>query len=136
MEYQYGQQLGEAQERAYDILDSIVARDGEFINQDQAFEASIALANSYMQEESAKYGYGPRAAEAALTRAAGTIREYETAVAQAAEERYMNRLSNLGGAPHDVYGAALAGQEAFTVPAGGDEYGVLERFGGFSGGGR
>ena len=136
MEYQYGQQLGEAHERALDILDSIVSRDGEFINQDKAFEASIALANSYMQEESAKHGYGPKAAEAALTRAAGEIRAYETAVAEAAQQRYMNQLSNLGGAARDVYGAPLAASEGFSVPDGGDEYAVLERFGGFSGGGR
>ena len=136
MEWKYGQDLGEAHNRAIDIIDDEVSRNGEFMLGEKAYANVEALANTYLPEESQRHGYGPKAAEAALARAAADWRTYESELQQKAIEQYKNQLTSLSGAPRDVYGAALAGSEGFTVPQGGDEYGVLERFGGFSGGGR
>lgn len=115
-EFQYGQQMGEAENRALDILEDIVARDGEFLEQEKAFQAITAMANVFMPEEAQKYGYGPQAAQAALERAAGEFRAYEKAVSEAAVARNHNQLSTLSGAPGEPGSRYSQGAQEMVVP--------------------
>lgn len=132
-EWQYGQQLSEAHDRALDILEDDVSRNGEFMLGSEAFAAVEALANSYMPELAQKMGYGPQAAEAALAKAAGEWRAYEAKLAEAAVARHMNQLSTLGGAPREPLGAQVGAAQGLRTPAGGDELSVVSGFGGFPG---
>lgn len=116
-QWQQTQQLGEAENRAYDILDDIVSREGEFLDSERAFPAVISRAQQFYGEEASKHGDGPRAAEAALTRAASEQRAYEKAVADAAVARHNNQLTTLSGAatePGSSYG--IPGAQQRTVP--------------------
>lgn len=133
MEFQYGQQLSEAEDRALDILDDDVARNGDFIHKEQAFEAARALAGVYFSEEAQRYGYGPEAAEAALQRAAAEVRAYEKAVSEAAISRHLNHLTDLSGATREPSAAAASVQSGFKTGPGGDELDVVRAFGGFGG---
>lgn len=100
-EWQQTQQLSEAEERAFDIISDDVSRNGEFLLGEKAFSNIRAIANSYMEEEAARHGFGVKAAESALARAANDWREYEKELAQVAVERHMNQLSNIAGAPRE-----------------------------------
>lgn len=114
-DFMQGSQLSEAEERALDILEDDIAQNGEFLVGDGAMEAARALANAYMPELVQQYGYGPQAAEAALVRAAATIRQYEQAVSKAAIDRHLNQLRTLDGAPGEpgtTYG--VGAQELIT----------------------
>lgn len=117
--------LGEAEQRASDILSDITSRDGEFL-----FEGSVekarALANSYVGQMSQQYGFGPQAAEQAIEQAAKDVRAWEQSVGQAYHERQMNQLSTLGGARQEP-GAAGAGAQQFVIPEGGDLFDVVRR---------
>ncbi len=129
-EWQYGQQLSEAEERAYDILEDIASREGDFMQKDQAFAAARALANSYMPEEAQRYGWGPQAAEAAIARAAADVRAYETAVREAAIQQYNNQIARLDGAGREPIGAVVASPQGAITQPGGDELSVVTAFGG------
>jgi len=90
-----------------DILEDVIAKDGDFLDNERAFANARALANVYFNDEVQKHGYGPQAAEAALLRAAADVRAYETAVAEGAIARHANQLKTLTGAasePGSVYG--------------------------------
>lgn len=117
--------LGEAEQRAADILTDITARDGEFL-----FEGSVdkarALANSYVGQMAQQYGFGPQAAEQALEQAAKDVRAWEQAVGQAYHDRQINQLSTLGGARKEP-GAAGQGAQQFVIPEGGDLMDVVKR---------
>jgi len=117
--------LGEAEQRAADILTDITARDGEFLIEG-SLEKARALANSYVGQMSQQYGFGPQAAEQALEQAAKDVRAWEQAVGQAYHNRQMNQLSTLGGARHEP-GAAGQGAQQLVFPGGGDEMDVVRR---------
>jgi len=105
--WQQEQQLGEGEDRALDILEDLVAKDGDFLNNEKAFTTARALADVYFREEVQRHGYGPEAAEAALVRAAGEVREYEKTVRETALNQHANQLKTLTGAavePGSVYG--------------------------------
>lgn len=132
-EWQYGQQLAEAHDRAFDIIADDVSRNGEFMLGENAYNAVEALANSYMAEEAQRHGYGPKAAESALTRAAKDWRQYESDLRQKAIEQHMNQLSTLGGAPREPFPAGAAASTGLRGQPGGDELSVVSQFGGFPG---
>ena len=101
------QQMGEGEERALDILEDVVSKDGDFLDNERAFASARALANVYFAEEVQRHGYGPAAAEAALVRAAGEVRAYEQHVREQALSQHSNHLATLTGAatePGSVYG--------------------------------
>lgn len=100
-EWQYQQQLSEAEERALDIIEDDVSRNGEFLLGERAFDGVRALANSFFAEEAQRYGNGPKAAQTAIYRAAATWREYEKELAQKAIEQHTNQLTTLSGAPRE-----------------------------------
>jgi hypothetical protein len=118
--------LGEAEQRAADILTDITARDGEFL-----FEGSVdkarALANSYVGQMAQQYGFGPQAAEQALEQAAKDVRAWEQAVGQAYHDRQINQLSTLGGARKRARRGRATGAQQFVIPEGGDLMDVVKR---------
>lgn len=121
--------LSEAEERAHDILSDIVQREGEFLFEG-SLEKARGLANQYVPQMAAQYGYGPAAAEHALEQAAKDVREWEQAVGQAYHERQINQLSTLGGAPRQPGAAGTGGAQQFVIPGGGDELDVAARYAG------
>ena len=131
MEWQQGQQLGEAEERALDILDDITSRDGEFLAKEQAYEASRALAGVFVNEEAEKHGWGPKAAEAALQRAAKFVRDYEQAVGKAYYDRQINQFSTIAGADREPPAGGVGSQQIVTE-RGGDELSLVQKYGGFA----
>lgn len=110
------QQLGEAEERALDILDDNIAREGEFMLGDKASEGIRALANVYLNDEAQKHGFGPKAAEAALHRAASEWREYEKAISEKAVAQYTNQIRTLTGAPQEPGSSYTQGSQQRVVP--------------------
>lgn len=125
-QFQQQAQLGEAEARAKDMLTDIQARDGEFLLPDSAEKARV-LANSLVQEAAQKHGFGPKAAEAALTQAYKTVREWEDAVGKAYHDRQMNQLRGLSGAPREPAAAGGSVQQV-TVPGGGTEMDVVRHY--------
>lgn len=111
-DWTYQQQLSEAEERAIDIIEDDVSRNGEFMLGERAYEGVRALANVYFTDEAAKHGNGPRAAENALHRAASAWREYEKELAQKAVEQHTNQLSSLGTARREPGVGVPGGQIA------------------------
>lgn len=103
--------MGEAQERAQDILTDLAARDGDF-NKDMA----LSLAERLLPEQTARYGPGPRAAEEALQLAAQQVREYEKTVGQSAIDQHLNQLKTLSGAPSEPGSVYAQGVQQRTVP--------------------
>jgi hypothetical protein len=132
-EFQYGQQIGEAEERALDIIDDDIAQNGEFLNPDKATPFARALANVYYPEEAARKGEGPQAAEAAIRRACADTRAYEQEVGKAYYDRQINQLTRLDGAGREPMGASVGASSGFKVGPGGDELSVVTGFGGFPG---
>jgi hypothetical protein len=90
--------LGEAESRAMDILKDDLARNGEFVGGEQVIGAARAYAEQLLPQFQERYGYGPRAAEAALTASAAHFRQLEQTIGQAAVERYKNELATLTSA--------------------------------------
>ena len=130
--WQQQQALGEAEDRAVDIIQDDVSRNGEFLLGEKAYANVRALANSYMEEEAQRHGFGPKAAESALSRAAGEWREYEKELATIAIERHMNQLTNLSGAGREPGVSSVAAQQVVSTP-GGDEMSLVRKYGGFPG---
>lgn len=131
-EWQQSQMLGEAEERALDIIEDDVSRNGEFMLGEKAFEGIRALANVYMPEESQRHGYGPKAAESALARAAAEWRAYEQELTKKAIEQHMNQLTNLAGAGREPGASSLGVSQQFQ-PTPGDELALVRKYGGFPG---
>jgi hypothetical protein len=108
--------LGEAEQRAQDILHDDAVRNGEFDTQTARLRADHLL-----PDMTAKYGPGPKAAEAALAAAAKEQRDYETGLREAAVTEYQNRLRGISSAPREpAAGGSVAGAQHVT-PQGGDE---------------
>jgi hypothetical protein len=132
MTWQEQQQLGEAEQRAFDILQDDVSRHGEFMLGEKAYANVRAIANTYFEDEAKRHGFGPRAAEAALSRAASDWREYEKELASRAIEQHMNRLTDLSGAGREAASGAVAAQQVVSTP-GGDELSLVHKYNGFPG---
>jgi hypothetical protein len=110
-EFQQQQQLAEAEERALDILDNLSKSGGEFDVAEARIRADHLLPQ--MQE---KFGWGPRAAEAALEEAAKQQREYELRLEQRGVSKYTNQVSTLAGAATEPGSAYAQGVTQRTVP--------------------
>lgn len=129
MDWQSQQQTGEAEERALDILEDFVSREGEFVLGEKAYPNILRNADAYYPEMAAKHGAGQGAAQAAIERAAKEWRELEQAAGQSAVERHMNQLTNLSGAGHELAASQSAPQAVVTEP-GGDELSLVRKYGG------
>jgi hypothetical protein len=129
--YQYARQTWEQQEgneRARDVLQDNISREGEFIlegSQDRA----LRLAEAYLPEMQERYGATAEAAEQAINAAAAETREYERQVGEAYHARQMNQLKTLNDAPREPGAVAPAVQT--TGPAPTDEMAVVAKYGGW-----
>jgi len=131
-EWAYGQQMGEAEERALDMIDDEIARSGDFLNKEQGVAFVQAYANSLMGEMSQRFGYGPKAVEAAITQAAKEYRALEQAVGAAYHTQQTNLISGLAGARRDLGVTGMGSQQVVTTP-GGDELSLVRKYGGYAG---
>ena len=125
--YQEQLVMGEAEAKAKDILHDLEAEKGEFLLPDSSAQA-LTRANQHLPETQQRYGYGPKAAEAALARAYEEQKAYEQAVGKAYYEREINQIRGLSNAPR-VPGASgqQAGQQV-VIPEGGDEFGLVSKY--------
>jgi len=126
-QYTQAQQMGEAEERAMDILTDISGREGEFLF-DQSKGLARELANRYIGETQQKFGFGPKAAEAALERAYKDVRAWEDAVGKAYHERQVNQLSTLGQARREPAAAGTVGADQRAATEGGTEIDLVRQF--------
>jgi len=126
-EWQQTQRLQEAQDMALDIIDDDVQRNGEFRNPEKGVAFVQAFAATLVPQMSEKFGFGPKAAEAAITEAAKQYRELEQAVGTAFHEQEMNRLTNISGANREL-GSQIPGAQQVVVEPGGDEMSVVRKY--------
>lgn len=115
--------LGEAEQRAQDILHDLSVRDGEF-----DLVTARLRADQMLPEFSAKYGPGPKAAEAALAAAASAQRDYEAAIRTAAVEQYQNGMRGLRPAPVEPAANGVVGAQQHVTPEGGDERDLVRAY--------
>jgi hypothetical protein len=118
----------EAEERAMDIIQDIASREGEFLFPEQSPKIARSLANEFIGEEQQRYGFGPKAAEAALERAVKAVREYEQTIGKAYHERQMNQLGTLAGAPRQPGVAGTQAAPSTPTPEGGDELALVGHY--------
>lgn len=114
--------LREAEERAMDILNDIAKSGTEFDVADARIRADHLLAG--MQE---RYGFGPRAAEAALQEAAKQQIEKERERNEAYHQRKINELQGLRGTREPAPSGTSAAAEIVT-PEGGDELDLVRTY--------
>lgn len=128
---QQQQQSTEAMERAKDVLHDVCSRDGEFLNPEVSEERALALANEILPEFAGRYGMSPRAAEAAIAKAAQMVRDQEAAIGKAYHEREMNQLQQLGQARREPGAAGAQGGQGSAAPIakGGEMSVVAHHFG-------
>jgi hypothetical protein len=126
--WQEQQQASEAENRALDIIEDLVSREGELVGGQDAYPQILAAADRFYAEESARYGAGLKAAESAITRAFKEQKEYEDRIGQSYTERHMNQLGTLSGAPRDVSAPGMPGTQRVVVTPGGDEMDVVTKF--------
>lgn len=126
-DYQQQLVLGEAEEKAKDIIHSLEQEKGEFLYSDSSAQA-LQRANNHLPEAQAKYGYGPRAAEAALARAYEDQKAYEQAVGKAYYERQINQIRGLSNAPREPGASGQQSGQQVVIPEGGDEFGLVSKY--------
>lgn len=107
-------QMAEASARAQDIVTDLQAQHGEFMLPDSADLVTV-LANEYIEGAQERYGFGPRAAEAALEQAFKDVKSREEAIGKAYHERQMNQLSTLGKAPREPAVDSVSSQQVNSV---------------------
>jgi hypothetical protein len=113
----------EGDQRAQDILADDISRNGEIT--DDGKTLARQLAEQYFPEFASKYGQTPKAGEAALTKAAATVRAIEKASGEKAVEAYKNQLATLSGAPQTP-GTGATG--IVSIPEGGDELSLARHY--------
>jgi len=91
--------MSEAEERAMDIIDSLASEKGDLPQGGAEFVRAIA--NDYIEESQQKFGFGPQAAEDALSRAYDHAQEVFKAAGKAYYDQTINELSTLDQAPRE-----------------------------------
>lgn len=125
--------MGEAEERANDILADLQSSKGDFIDPESKSIAR-AMAERFLSEEQQRYGFGAQAAEAALQRGYEYARERETKLSELAVQQHLNQLKTLNGAPRQPgvsQGAGSTAVQQHVIPPGGDEMSVVRHYGGY-----
>jgi hypothetical protein len=126
--------LEEAEERAMDIIHDLESREGEFLFRGEnpgdvdSRQVARSLAERFLPEAQQRYGYGPRAAEAALAQAYKVVRSYEETVGKTYHDRQTNQLKTLAGARREMPVAGTQGANNVSTPEGGDERGLVEAY--------
>lgn len=132
--FQYARETWEQQEgteRARDILQDNVSREGEFIFEGST-EQALRMAEAYLPEMQQRYGATAQAAEEAINAAANAVREYERSVGEAYHSRQMNQLKTLNDAPREPGAAVPPAVQTPGAPVpGGDEFAVVAKYGGW-----
>lgn len=121
--FQEQQVLGEAEQRAQDILHDLSVRDGEFDVQTARLRADHLL-----PDMAARYGPGPKAAEAALAAAAKEQRDYESQMQAKAVEQYQNQLRGITSAPREPAPSGNPAGTQHVTPQGGDEMDLVRSY--------
>lgn len=103
--------MGEAEERAMDILGDIKAKIGDFDLEDARLRA-----DKFMPQMVAQYGAGPRAAEAALEKAAHEQFQKEQKWREAAVAQHTNQLATLSGAASEPGSTYTVGTQQRVIP--------------------
>lgn len=122
-QYQEQAILGEAEQRAQDILHDLSVRDGEFDVQTARLRADHLL-----PDMAARYGPGPKAAEAALAAAAKEQRDYESQMQAKAVEQYQNQLRGITSAPREPAASGNPAGTQHVTPQGGDEMDLVRSY--------
>jgi exonuclease VII large subunit len=125
--------MGEAEERANDILVDLQSAKGEFVDPGSK-DIARAMAERFLVEEQQRYGLGAQAAEAALERGYEYARERENKLGELAVQRHLNQLKTLNGAPRQPgvsQGAGSTAVQQHVIPEGGDEMSVVRHYGGY-----
>ena len=128
-EYLEQQSLSEGEQRAMDILADFEASQGDFLikaekeGDPDSRTMARQIAEAFLPEAQARFGYGPKAAEAALERAYTHMKSYEEAVGKAYHERKMNEMGSLAerGRRRELPAAGSQGAQAVNLPEGGNE---------------
>lgn len=115
--------LTEAEQRAQDILHDLSVRDGEFDT-----TTARLRADALMPAMAAKYGQGPKAAEAALAAAASEQRAYEAKVREDAVTAYQNQLRGISQAPREPAATVTGTAAQHVTPQGGDEMDLVRAY--------
>ena len=110
-EFQQSVAIGEAEERAMDILSDLASKDGDFDK-----DVARLRAEQMLPEMTAKYGPGVKAAEAALEAAAQQQRAYEQKLYEQAVAKHTNHLATLSGAPGEPGTGYTVGVSQRTMP--------------------
>jgi len=134
-EFVQRQEYQEGEQRGMDIIADLESGGQELIGkagEGQELEmdsrkVAYELARVFFPEAQAKHGPGNRAAEAALERAVGVVRQLEGVIGEAYHQRKINELRTLGQAPRDLGGQGPAGSEE-RIARGGDELDLARRF--------
>ena len=119
---------GEADERALDIIKSITDEGGEFLMPERSTQMARQLAEEFLPQASERYGFGPKAAEAALEAAVSAVREYEEEVGKAYYERQQNQLGSLYRAPQPTPGSGAPAVQAIGTHTARDERDLASQF--------
>src|SRR5262245_2180292 len=120
--------MSRAEEQAMDILGGYVEQHGDFLLPDSLAKAR-ALANDYLPETQRQYGYGPRAAEAALRMGYDAVKAWERKVGEPHHQQQLGQLRNIGQARREPPPAGVngSGQQLITSENG-DERSVLAKY--------
>lgn len=103
----------EGQELAYDVIADNVSREGDFLHEGSK-DLAFQLARGFLPQTVQKYGYGDRAAEAAIEQACKHVRSLEQSIGQSYYDRQTNQLATLAGARREPGSSGPATQ----VPSG------------------
>ena len=126
----YQQQImqEEGREMALDKLADMEANEGEFIVPDVSREYAYEMADRHYPEMVARFGDTPKAVDAALAAGYKEAKDRELAIGKAYHEREINQLATLSGAPRELAAAGAQGAAQTTIPQGGTEREVVNRF--------
>jgi hypothetical protein len=104
------------EQRAQDMIQDNISRNGEFSAGQESVTLTRQLAETLMPAAVERYGEHPRAAEAAIEQAANIVRQIEKAAGEAAVAKHTNRTATLAGAPSEPpqsgVAAATPGQQS------------------------
>lgn len=112
--------LAEGEQRLKDVLADDISRNGDFAT-DPETGASPGqtlvrpLADLFFPEFAARFGASPRAAEFAMQKAAGVVRQLEQVAGKVAIAKHTNQLETLAGAPGEPGAGGGAGVGVQTV---------------------
>ena len=125
--YQEQLVMGEATERAKDIIHNFEQDKGEFFDPGLT-DLALERANTYSQEAVQRFGNTQRAAEYALERAYTDIKALQDSVGKAYYERQINQIRGLSNAPREPGQSGQQAGQQVVIPEGGDEFALVSKY--------